>query len=512
MSKKFNIYTAIVYATGKPHIGNTYEIILTDAIARYKRLSGFDVYFQTGTDEHGQKIEKEAIKHQLEPQEYVDQKTLEIKQLFEMINSSHDKFVRTSNPIHKEKVAAIFEKLYQKGDIYKGFYEGLYCIPCESFWLENQIKEGKCPDCGRLVETAKEEAYFFKLSKYADQLIDHIEKTPDFIVPESRKNEIANQFLKVGLEDLCVSRTSFNWGIPVKFDQDHVIYVWLDALTNYITFAGYPDEKELSKKWPADVHVIGKDIIRFHTIYWPIILMALDLPLPKQIFGHPWVLIGDSKISKSKGNLVYVDDLINHFGVDEVRYYFLSQVSFANDGLFTYELLIDKINADLVNNLGNLVNRTLKMTEKYFDGEIPEGKKLTDLDKDFQKNVLEYQEKAFSYLEKYQVADALQNIFFIFDAANKYVDDNAPWQLAKEDQERLKTVIYNLLEAIRHGGILLAPFMPKVSKNILEQINAEKRDYASIKKFGELEPGEKIGDITPLFERIDKEKKLQELV
>lgn len=508
--EKFYISTAIAYASGKPHIGNTYEIVLADAIARFKRWQGFDVYFQTGTDEHGQKIEEKALDSGLEPQKFVDDVALEVKKIWDVMNTSYDKFVRTTDASHKEKVAKIFKKLYDQGDIYKGKYEGLYCTPCESFFTESQLIDGKCPDCGREVTKASEEAYFLKLDKYTKRLEEHINNHPEFIEPASRKNEIVNNFIKPGLQDLCVSRTSFKWGVPVSFDDKHVIYVWLDALSNYITFLGYDVDKsedKFSKYWPADVHLIGKDILRFHTIYWPIMLMALDLPLPKKIFGHPWLLSGEDKMSKSKGNIVYADDLVNLFGVDAVRYYLIHEMPFAQDGTFTYELLIERINSDLANVLGNLVNRTISMANKYFEGHV-ENKGVTDsFDKELEDTISASYSTASKKMDDLRVADAIDEIFEIFRRTNKYIDETTPWVLAKDEalKDRLETVIYNLLEAIRKGAIILEAFLPNTSNEILRQLNTQNKDYTnSLKEYNVNEP-------KPIFARIDKEAKLKEI-
>ncbi|MBE6144634.1 MAG: methionine--tRNA ligase [Firmicutes bacterium] len=508
--EKFYISTAIAYASSKPHIGNTYEIVLADAIARFKRWQGYDVYFQTGTDEHGQKIEEKAINSSKNPQEYVDEVASEVKRIWDVMNTSYDKFVRTTDPKHKEVVSKIFKKLYEQGDIYKGKYEGLYCTPCESFFTESQLVDGKCPDCGREVEKAEEEAYFLKLDRYAKKLEDYIEKHPEFIEPVSRKNEIVNNFIKPGLQDLCVSRTSFKWGVPVTFDDKHVIYVWIDALSNYITFLGYDLEhssEEFKKYWPADIHLIGKDILRFHTIYWPIMLMALNIPLPKKIFGHPWLLSGDDKMSKSKGNIVYADDLVNLFGIDAVRYYLLHEMPFGQDGTFTYELLIERINSDLANVLGNLVNRTISMANKYFNGSVKNTKKIEKIDNDLFKVIDSAYVKVSEKMEELRVADAIDEVFEIFRRANKYIDETTPWTLAKEEekQERLETVIYNLIEAIRHGSILLQSFLPDTSKEIFRQINISllnKEDV--VEEYNVIAP-------TPIFARIDKEAKLKEI-
>lgn len=514
--EKFYISTAITYTSGKPHIGNCYEIVLADAIARYKRLTGYDVYFQTGTDEHGQKIEEKAMKAGKSPQEFVDEIALEVKRLWTLLNTSYDKFVRTTNPGHEEVVQKMFKKLYDQGDIYLGKYEGLYCTPCESFFTEGQLVDGKCPDCGRGVQLASEEAYFFKLSKYADKLIAYIESHPDFIKPESRKNEIMNNFLKPGLQDLCVSRTSFKWGIPVTFNEKHVIYVWLDALSNYITFLGYHPEgssEEFYKYWPADIHLIGKDILRFHTIYWPIMLMALDLPMPKQIFGHPWVLCGNDKMSKSKGNVLYADDLIDAYGVDAVRYYLLHEIPYANDGTITHELLIERINSDLANVLGNLVNRTITMSHKYFDGVVKLPKVFEEIDKPLITAVREMPAKVEEAMQTLHVADAIDEIFEIYRKCNKYIDETMPWALAKEEgkEERLATVLYNLLESIRCATILLQAFLPDTADAIFKQLNTNNRFLDSIQGFNGLDIDLKLGEAKPLFIRIDKEKKLEEL-
>ena len=515
MNKKYYISTAIAYASAKPHIGNTYEIVLADAIARYKRLEGYDVYFQTGTDEHGEKIEIKAKEAGKNPQQYVDDIALEVRKIWDVMNTSYDKFVRTTNKSHEEVVAKIFKKLYDQGDIYLGKYEGLYCTPCESFWTESQLVDGKCPDCGRVVEKRSEDAYFLKLSNYADKLMKYIDEHPDFIEPESRKNEIVNNFIKPGLQDLCVSRTSFDWGIPVSFDDKHVIYVWIDALSNYITFLGYDLENqsdEFKKYWPADVHLIGKDILRFHTIYWPIMLMALDLPLPKQVFGHPWVLFGTDKMSKSKGNIMYADDLVKLFGVDAVRYYLLHEIPFASDGTITYELLIERINSDLANILGNLVNRTISMSHKYFDGVIYKPIEKEDIDNELIDLVLSTKEKVTEKMDELKVAEAIDLIFEIFRRCNKYIDETMPWVLAKDPakQDRLKTVLYNLLESIRSGAVLLSAFLPETSEKIFNQLNTTNISYDSI-DFNGLEEGSKLNNPEPLFIRIDVEEKLKEI-
>lgn len=515
--EKYYISTAIAYTSGKPHIGNTYEIVLADAIARYKRLVGYDVYFQTGTDEHGVKIEEKAAKNNQKPQEFVDDVALEIRRIWDTMNTSYDRFVRTTNPAHEEKVAQIFKKLYDQGDIYKGEYTGLYCTPCESFWTETQLVDGKCPDCGGEVKKATEEAYFFRMNKYSSRLEEYINSHPEFIQPESRKNEIINNFIKPGLQDLCVSRTSFTWGIPVPFDSKHVIYVWIDALSNYITFLGYDvngnHSDEFKRYWPADVHLIGKDILRFHAIYWPIMLMALDLPLPKQVFGHPWLLSGEDKMSKSKGNLVYADDLVKYFGVDAVRYYLIHEMPFASDGTFTYELLIDSINSDLANVLGNLVNRTISMAQKYFDGIVVEPKFTNDIDYQFQKDILAAKDKVDSKMNELRVADAIDEILELFRRCNKYIDETTPWVLAKDPEKRnqLSGVIYNLLEAIRHGAVLLQPYLPDTADSIFKQLNTENRYYESLDNFNGLDIGLHLNQPEPLFARIDKEAKLEEI-
>ena len=516
MKEKFYISTAIAYTSAKPHIGNTYEIVLADAIARYKRLTGYDVYFQTGTDEHGQKIENKAAERGIDPQEYVDEIALEVRKVFDCMNTSYDKFVRTTNHSHMAMVQKIFKKLYDQGDIYKGKYEGLYCTPCESFFTETQLVDGKCPDCGREVTKTSEEAYFLKLSNYSKRLEEYIENHPDFIQPESRKNEIVNNFIKPGLQDLCVSRSSFKWGVPVSFDDDHVIYVWIDALTNYITFLGYDldgnESEEFKKYWPADVQLIGKDILRFHTIYWPVILMALDLPMPKKIFGHPWVLFGNDKMSKSKGNIVYADDLAKEFGVDAVRYYFLHEIPFSSDGIFTYELLIERINSDLANILGNLVNRTIAMAHKYLDGEVCAPEVKEDIDDELISCVLSAKDKVEAYMNDCKIASALDVIFDIFRRSNKYIDETMPWVLAKdpEQSERLKTVLYNLLESIRSGAVLLQAFLPETADKIFNQLNTENRFIDSL-DFKGLDVGIHLNNPEPLLIRIDKEKKLQEI-
>ncbi len=516
MDKQFYITTAIAYTSRKPHIGNTYEIILTDAIARFRRYIGDDVFFLTGTDEHGQKIQEIAEAAGVTPKAYVDEIAAEIKDIADMLNISYDKFIRTTDDYHEEAVKAIFKKLYDQGDIYKSEYEGLYCTPCESFWTETQLVDGKCPDCGREVKKTKEEAYFFKMSKYQDQLMKYIEENPDFIQPESRKKEMVNNFLKPGLQDLCVSRTSFTWGIPVQFDPKHVVYVWIDALSNYITALGYhPDKKgELyNKYWPADVHIIGKDILRFHTIYWPIMLMALGEPLPKQVFGHPWMLFGEEKMSKSRGNVIYAVDLVRHFGVDAVRYYSLHEMPFAQDGNITYDTFIARYNSDLANTLGNLVNRTVAMQNKYFDGVIQDNTVCGDFDEDLKKTALEAIEKVTKKMETWHIADSLDEIWNVVDRANKYIDETMPWALAKDEEKksRLGTVLYNLLETIRIISSLLSAFMPQTAEAIKNQIGAEDISYKSAKTFGILKVGSKVGAAEPLFARIDVQKKMEEL-
>ena len=514
VDNKYYITTAIAYTSRKPHIGNTYEIVLTDAIARFKRLIGKDVFFLTGTDEHGQKIEDCAKESGITPKEYVDSVAGEIKRIWDLMNTSYDKFIRTTDDYHEEAVRKIFKKLYDKGDIYKSKYEGLYCVPCESFFTETQVTDGICPDCGRPVTKTSEEAYFFKMSKYADALMKHIEENPDFIQPESRKKEMVNNFLKPGLQDLCVSRSSFKWGVQVPFDSDHVIYVWIDALSNYITALGYSvDEKgELySKYWPADVHIIGKDILRFHTIYWPIILMALGEPLPKQIFGHPWLLSGGDKMSKSKGNVLYADDLVDHFGVDAIRYYLLREMPFSQDGTITLETIISRYNADLANTLGNLVNRTVAMVNKYFGGTIDGAKEFGEFDDELKKCALDTVKEVNAKMDELKVADSIECIMNLARRSNKYIDETMPWALAKDDsnKERLKTVLANLIEAIRFIGVLTEPFMPDTAKSILSQIKATKTDYASLDSFEAV--GVTVGEATPLFARLDEKKKLEEV-
>ena len=511
MSKpKYYITTAIAYTSGKPHIGNTYEAVLADAIARYKRQQGYDVFFQTGTDEHGQKIELKAEEAGVTPKEFVDNVSGQIKSIWDLMNTSYDKFIRTTDEDHEKQVQKIFKKMYAKGDIYKGEYEGMYCTPCESFFTESQLVDGKCPDCGRPCVPAKEEAYFFKMSKYADRLIEHIKTHPEFIQPESRKNEMMNNFLLPGLQDLCVSRTSFKWGIPVDFDPKHVVYVWLDALTNYITGIGYDcdgDNKELfNKLWPADLHLIGKDIIRFHTIYWPIFLMSLDLPLPKQVFGHPWLLQGDGKMSKSKGNVIYADELVDFFGVDAVRYFVLHEMPFDNDGVITWELMVERMNSELANTLGNLVNRTISMSNKYFGGVV-ENKGVTEpVDDDLKSFILSVPAKVDAKMEKLRVADAITEVFTIFKRCNKYIDETMPWALAKDEskQDRLATVLYNLVEGICIGTTLLESCMPDTTKRILGQLNASERTLEDLKTFGLYPSGNKVTDKPEiLFARMD---------
>ena len=496
--KPYYITTAIAYTSGKPHIGNTYEIVLADSIARYKRAQGYDVRFQTGTDEHGQKIELKAAEAGITPKQFVDNVAGEIKTIWDLMNTSYDKFIRTTDEDHEAQVKKIFKKLYDQGDIYKSCYEGLYCTPCESFWTQSQVVDGKCPDCGRPVQPAKEEAYFFRMSKYAQRLIDYINEHPEFIQPVSRKNEMMNNFLLPGLQDLCVSRTSFKWGIPVDFDPKHVVYVWLDALTNYITGLGYDcdgESGELFKKyWPADLHLIGKDIIRFHTIYWPIFLMALDLPLPKQVFGHPWLLQGDGKMSKSKGNVIYADTLVDFFGVDAVRYFVLHEMPFENDGVITWELMVERLNSDLANILGNLVKRTVSMTNQYFGGVVSDKGVTEPVDEDLKKVVLEAVRKVDEKMDKLRVADAITEIFNIFRRSNKYIDETTPWILAKEEdkQDRLATVLYNLVESITIGASLLESFMPETSEKILKELNTVKRELPQMDEFGRYPSGNKV--------------------
>ncbi len=515
--KPYYISTAIAYTSAKPHIGNTYEIVLADAIARYKRMTGFDVYFQTGTDEHGQKIQQKAEAAGITPQQHVDNISGEIHRIWDLMNTSYDKFIRTTAPEHVAKVQKIFKRLYEQGDIYKGKYVGKYCTPCESFWTESQLVDGKCPDCGRECVDAEEEAYFFRMSKYADRLMDYINEHPEFIQPESRKNEMINNFLKPGLQDLCVSRTSFTWGIPVDFDPGHVVYVWLDALTNYITFCGYdPDgnsDEHYKKYWPADVHLIGKDIIRFHTIYWPIFLMALGEPLPKQVFGHPWLLVNSGKMSKSTGNVIYADDLVEQFGVDAVRYYMLHEMPFANDGVFTYELMIERTNSDLANILGNLVNRTIAMDHKYFDGKIMAPTASEPVDEGLKAVALVMPAKVEKKMDGLHVADAIDEIFVLLRRANKYIDETTPWVLAKDPAkaDRLGTVLYNLLEAIRFAAIMLEAYLPETAEKILKQLNVENGGVESLAEFGGMPVGGTVGTAEILFNRIDAKKKLEEI-
>ena len=517
MKKPYYITTAIAYTSAKPHIGNTYEIVLADAIARYKRQAGFDVYFQTGTDEHGQKIQQKAEAAGITPQEYVDNVASQIKGIWDLMNTTYDRFVRTTDPEHKSKVQKIFARMYEKGDIYKGKYVGKYCTPCESFWTESQLVEGKCPDCGRECVDAEEEAYFFKMSKYADKLMQHIESHPDFIQPESRKNEMINNFLKPGLQDLCVSRTSFTWGIPVEFDPGHVTYVWLDALSNYITFCGYdPDgnhAEQYKKFWPADLHLIGKDIVRFHTIYWPIFLMSMGEELPKQVFGHPWLLVKGDKMSKSLGNVIYADDLVELFGVDAVRYFVLHEIPFAADGIMTYELIIERVNSELANILGNLVNRTVAMSNKYFGGIIQNPNTPEALDEELKAVALAMPGKVEAKMNELKVADAIDEIFVLLRRANKYIDETAPWALAKneESKPRLGTVLYNLLEAIRFAAISLKPFLPETADRILSQIHGVDGGLESLTSFGVLEPGAQVGPGEILFARLDPAQKLAEI-
>ncbi len=509
--QKYYISTAIAYTSGKPHIGNTYEIVLADAIARFKRLQGYDVYFQTGTDEHGEKIELKAKEAGVSPQEFVDEKAAEIRRIWDIMNTSYDRFVRTTDPVHEKVVQHIFKYMYDKGDIYLGKYEGWYCTPDESFWTDTQVvknEDGKmvCPDCGREVERKSEEAYFFKLSKYQKQLEEYIESHPDFIQPVARKNEMINNFIKPGLQDLCVSRTSFKWGIPVDFDPKHVVYVWLDALSNYITNIGYDvnnSTDEFAYKWPVDLHLIGKDIIRFHTIYWPCFLMSLDVPLPKQVFGHPWLIMSDGKMSKSKGNVIYADDLVEEFGVDAVRYYFLHEMPFASDGIFTRDLLIERINGDLANILGNLVQRTISMGNKYFEGKVSNKKVKDSMDDEFLETINSLENRVTDKMEHLQISDAITEIFTLLRASNKYIDDTTPWILAKDEtkKDRLETVIYHLLEAIRVSAVFLEPFLPGTSESILQQIQNSKKDFQFLE-----DNIYQLGTPTPLFMRIDTTK------
>ena len=518
MSKTYYLTTAIAYTSGKPHIGNTYEAILADSIVRFKRQQGYDVRFQTGTDEHGQKIEIKAAEAGVTPKEFVDKTAGVIKEIWDQMNTSYDKFIRTTDPDHEKQVQKIFKKLYDQGDIYKGYYEGMYCTPCESFFTESQLVDGKCPDCGREVTPAKEEAYFFRMSKYADRLIEHINTHPEFIQPESRKNEMMNNFLLPGLQDLRVSRTSFKWGIPVDFDPDHVVYVWIDALSNYITGLGFDldgnSDPMFEKYWPADLHLIGKDILRFHTIYWPIMLMALDLPLPKQVFGHPWLLQGDGKMSKSKGNVIYADDLASIFGVDAVRYFVLHEMPFENDGTITWDLMVERMNSDLANTLGNLVNRTISMSNKYFGGVVENKGVEGDVDADFKKVVLEAPVKAAEKMDKLRVADAITEIFALFKRSNKYIDETMPWALAKDEtqQDRLATVLYNLIEAINIGASLLEPFMPETSAKILAQINGAPRAFDDMTEFGKYQSGNKVVEKPEiLFARMDQKEVMEKV-
>ena len=516
--KNYYITTAIAYTSGKPHIGNTYEIVLADSIARYKRFQGYNVRFQTGTDEHGQKIELKAEAAGVTPKQYVDNVAGEIKRIWDLMNTSYDKFIRTTDDYHEKQVQKIFKKLYDKGDIYKGHYEGMYCTPCESFWTESQLVDGKCPDCGRECKPAKEEAYFFKMSKYADRLIEYINNHPEFIQPVSRKNEMMNNFLLPGLQDLCVSRTSFKWGIPVDFDDKHVVYVWLDALTNYITGLGYDVDGNngglFNEFWPADLHLIGKDIIRFHTIYWPIFLMALDLPLPKQVFGHPWLLQGDGKMSKSKGNVIYADDLVDLFGVDAVRFFVLHEMPFENDGVITWELLVERMNSELANTLGNLVNRTISMSNKYFGGVVNNTGVAEEVDEDLKKLVLGTMAKVDAKMEELRVADAMTEIFNLFKRCNKYIDETMPWALAKDEskKERLETVLYNLVESILIGAELLEPFMPETAQRIRKQLNAQPRGKENLNTFGLYPSGSKVTE-TPeiLFARLDVKEVMEKV-
>ena len=515
---KYYITTAIAYTSGKPHIGNTYEIVLADAIARYKRSQGYDVFFQTGTDEHGQKIELKAEEAGVTPKEFVDNVSGEIKRIWDLMNTSYDKFIRTTDDYHEKEVQKIFKKLYDQGDIYKGHYEGMYCTPCESFFTESQLVDGKCPDCGRPVQPAKEEAYFFKMSKYADRLIEYINTHPEFIQPVARKNEMMNNFLLPGLQDLCVSRTSFKWGIPVDFDPKHVVYVWLDALTNYITGIGYDcdgDNSELfNKMWPADLHLIGKDIIRFHTIYWPIFLMSLDLPLPKQVFGHPWLLQGDGKMSKSKGNVIYADELVDFFGVDAVRYFVLHEMPFDNDGVITWELMVERMNSELANTLGNLVNRTISMSNKYFGGVVTKTGAAEEVDDDLKAVVTATKAKVAAKMEELRVADAMTEIFGLFKRCNKYIDETMPWALAKDEakKDRLEEVLYNLVESITIGACLLESFMPETTEKILAQLNAEKRSYEELDQFGLYVSGNKVTDQPQiLFQRLDVKEVMEKV-
>ncbi len=519
MTKKpYYITTAIAYTSGKPHIGNTYEVILADAIARFRRMEGYDVRFQTGTDEHGQKIEDKATAEGVSPREFVDRTAAEVKRIWDLMNTSYDRFIRTTDADHERQVQKIFNKLYEKGDIYKGAYEGMYCKECEAFYTESQIEDGRCPDCGMEVHPAKEEAYFFKMSRYADRLIKHIEDNPGFIQPESRKNEMMNNFLKPGLTDLCVSRTSFKWGIPVEFDPAHVIYVWIDALSNYITGLGYDvdgDNGELYEKyWPADLHLIGKDILRFHTIYWPIMLMALDVPLPKQVFGHPWLLLGEGKMSKSKGNVIYADDLAKIFGVDAVRYFAVHEMPFENDGTITWELVVERVNSDLANTLGNLVNRTISMSNKYFGGIVEDKGVKADVDVDFKSTITAVKDKVVEKMTDLHVADAMTELWNLFKRCNKYIDETEPWVLAKDENsaDRLSTVLYNLIEGITIGASMAAPFMPETAEKILAQINTSPRAFEDMDKFGLYPQGNKVTEKPEiLFARKDLNEVLEKV-
>ncbi len=514
---KYYITTSIAYASSKPHVGNTYEVVLADAIARYKRLQGYDVYFQTGPDEHGQKIEKKAMDANISPQSYVDNISKIVEETCKKLNVSYDKFVRTTDPLHIKSVQQIFKKLYDQGDIYKDKYEGWYCTSCESFITEGQLVDGKCPDCGKEAEKTSEEAYFLKLSNYTDRLVKYINEHPKFLLPESRKNEMINNFFEKGLQDLCVSRTSFKWGIPVSFDEQHIIYVWIDALSNYITFLGYNTENNdseiFSKYWPADLHLIGKDIFRFHAIYWPIMLMALGQELPKTIFGHPWLLIGNDKMSKSKGNVIYADDLVDLFGLDEIRYFMLHEIPYANDGILSYELLIDRINSDLVNTIGNLVNRTITMSHKYFGGVVQDSNQLEDIDKVLMEQALNTYKTVSKKMDNLEVNASIESIVDLARKCNKYIDENIPWDLAKypEKNDRLKTVIYSLLESIRYIAVLLQPYLPDTAEKIFYQLNSSNKSFESLEKFGNLEIGSKLNDPKPLFMRINKEEKLEKL-
>ena len=509
--EKYYISTAIAYASSKPHIGNTYEIVLADVIARYKRLCGYDVYFQTGTDEHGQKIEEKAMADGVNPQEYVDERSRVIKEIWDVMNTSYDNFVRTTDSHHKEMVQKIFKKLYDQGDIYLGEYKGLYCTPCESFWTESQLIDGKCPDCGREVKEASEEAYFFKMSKYSKWLEEYIESHPRFIEPESRKNEIMNNFIKPGLQDLCVSRTSFKWGVPVSFNEGHVVYVWIDALSNYITFLGYdPDGncgEGFNKYWPANLHLIGKDILRFHTIYWPIMLHCLGVEMPEHIFGHPWLLFGSDKMSKSKGNIVYADDLVEKYGVDAVRFYMIHEMPYASDGTYTEDLLIDAVNTNLANVIGNLVNRTIGMANKYFDGIVSDKGVYEDIDNELKDLVLSLKDKVEDNMDKFRIADSLENVLDVYRRCNKYIDETMPWVLAKDEskKDRLATVLYNIVESIRIATVYLGCYLPDTALSIFNQINTELRDFDSVNKFGGYVSGTKVNDAVVLFKRIDKE-------